>query len=172
MLSCASAGWGTCLRPSHLREVMHWRLQPTVQREKLRREAAESQSVQASRESEACSFSTSPAAWDTQHLDGRISSLPVTTEGAGGSWARGGGLPQPTQVRQAGPKCWAFWGPKSSGCSHLGAPSPHTPPWGESEPRPCPGDKDRPLASACPTQRVGQPCFPASSGPLFPASAF
>jgi len=48
---------------------------------------AESQSVQASWESEARGFSTSPAAWDTQRPDGRMNSLPGTTEGAGGSWA-------------------------------------------------------------------------------------
>lgn len=68
-LSCAGAGRDACLRPSHLGEVMRRRLQPTVQRGKLRHEAAESQSVQAGRESGACGFSTSPAAWDPQHLE-------------------------------------------------------------------------------------------------------
>lgn len=88
---------------------------------------AESQSAQASRESEACGFSSSPAAWDTQGPDGRINSLPGTTKRAGGSWA-GGGPPQPTQVRQAGPERWAFRGPGPVGAVALGSFPPHPAP--------------------------------------------
>lgn len=130
MLSCAGAGRDTCLRPSHLREVMRWRLQPTVQRGKLRREATESQSVQASRESEACGFSTSPAAWDTQHLDGRISSLPVTAEGEVGSWA--GGRPATADTQS---------GRLDLSAGLLGAPSPADAViLGILPPTPCPGE--------------------------------
>ena len=129
---------------------------------------AESQSVQASRESEACGFSTSPAAWDTQGPDGPCPA-PPREQGAAG---RGAARHSQHRSGRLDPSA-GLSRPQSSGCSRLGL-LPTTPcPGVDSEPKPESRRHRRALGKRLPRPPAARPpLLPASSRHLVPVSAF